>query len=444
MEQTNNDERIKQIYQEQKLNFSRFLYPVHYIKYAIISCIIYKHDFNEVIFWVCEFYHSGYYYKSWELLHFIYYCFYSLTYPDFGNRIDKLYDKWKHKCKIMETFISQLTNQDTHFTACIPSHYNLTIKELHNLNLEMLNDILFCYKNLHIKEHNDIIYNLYWSFQTISLQNQENIVTKNNEIKLNNETFINICKTKRYNEFFILFTELFKNNYNLNNGFYPSEFTEFLSELLKTFNVKLHKNIKQFFECEIIVPFNNMIQKELFNYLYIIGYCFYEINSLKREKISKLLFIQLNNSQKDSIKTNTIITPFTDFINKYEIICNQTNISNICTNICNYNLLIKSNISFIPLPNEINNFNKFINFEYNITLSKDLNREILFYHWDIFVFNTPIWKSRFIHYYAIIDTQICNISFKNDDLLEKFYDLYYYEIDEQSKKIYDKFLLDIN
>lgn len=433
---------IIKLFNDNEINLSRFLYPIHYIKDAIICSMIYKRDFNEVIFWVCEFYHSGYYYKSWELLHLIYYCFYSLTCTDFGNRIDKLYDKWKHKSKIMETFILQLTNTNTHFTANIPSHYNLSIQELHTLNIEMLEDIIYCYKNLHIKQHNDIIYSLYYSLQTKYNKNNQLTFNKNKQ-----DEFLTIFNTQNYNNFSQNFYELFNKDFNISVANYPTDFTHFLSILLKNIGCKLHKNIIQFFDSEIIVSFNNMIHKELFNYLYVIGYVFNEFYLINREKSSqnkpnlnksnKQLHIQLNTSQNELIQINSFITPFTDFINKYKIICSQDKIFNIH----NYNLLKKNHISFIQLPTEINHLKKYFQFKNDTLFSQEINKEILWYYWDIFAFNTPIWNSRFNHYHSYIDITDFNICFKTDDLLEQFHDLYNYEIDEQPKEIYNNFIL---
>lgn len=62
----------------------------------------------------------------------------------------------------------------------------------------------------------------------------------------------------------------------------------------------------------------------------------------------------------------------------------------------------------------------------------------LFYHWEYYAYNTPIWKERFDKYKIKENHEQKRIDFMDDDEMEEFYDHYGYEPDEQPTEILDK------
>ena len=58
---------------------SRYLYHNDEVKYSIITSILKREDFNECLFWISEYYYSGY--EIWNLVWKMYYDFYAINSP---------------------------------------------------------------------------------------------------------------------------------------------------------------------------------------------------------------------------------------------------------------------------------------------------------------------------------------------------------------------------
>ena len=66
--------------------------------------------------------------------------------------------------------------------------------------------------------------------------------------------------------------------------------------------------------------------------------------------------------------------------------------------------------------------------------------EMLWYHWEYFAYNCPLWKKRFDKYNIQINDELKKIEFDNVDEEEEFYEQWYYEPDEQSKEVQDRII----
>jgi hypothetical protein len=73
---------------------------------------------------------------------------------------------------------------------------------------------------------------------------------------------------------------------------------------------------------------------------------------------------------------------------------------------------------------------------------KDMNyKDILLLqrdHWLYYASFTPLWEKRISKYNGDIDHKKREVSFKDDDNLENFYELYGYDVDEQPRELFDK------
>jgi hypothetical protein len=65
------------------------------------------------------------------------------------------------------------------------------------------------------------------------------------------------------------------------------------------------------------------------------------------------------------------------------------------------------------------------------------------YNWEYYASFTPLWRERIDEFKAFINHKNKTIEFDDDDSLEKFYEKYGYELDEQSKDTQDYSLLTI-
>ena len=309
-----------------KMELSRFLYPIDEVKASIVTCILKKRSFDETIYWICEYYHSGYYRKSWELLHFVYYSFYSMEYPKIGKRINLLYKKWSDKCKKLEKVFNT--------GAIIKSNKNngrdnneLYKNELLELEKHMLNDIIYCYKNIHIRTYSTTVYEIYCYDKyydknlenigglekikcvsttskllkkrykrkickkiedfygyymkcnlqnreketNINFENMENI--ENTENIISKKDFITICEAIKSRDLIIIV--YFMKKYSLYKNIYENTentvFVIFLSILIEFFQIKVSRNCKQYIECGLIVDWIDMLHSTVFNEYYLLG-----------------------------------------------------------------------------------------------------------------------------------------------------------------------------
>lgn len=66
--------------------------------------------------------------------------------------------------------------------------------------------------------------------------------------------------------------------------------------------------------------------------------------------------------------------------------------------------------------------------------------KMLWFHWEYFAYNCPLWKERFDLYDIKINHAQQEIVFANEDEEEEFYETYYYEFDEQSSITQNKII----
>lgn len=78
---------------------------------------------------------------------------------------------------------------------------------------------------------------------------------------------------------------------------------------------------------------------------------------------------------------------------------------------------------------------------FNHQLHTDIRHiDRIWHHWEYYAFHCPLWNKRFISHNAYPDDNTKSIVFKNDEVLEKFYDSYGLEPDEQNKETQDKIM----
>ena len=74
---------------------SKHLYIVDEVKWCVFNAILRKR-IKEAIFWITEYYESGYKKETWELLYVIYSCFYFKNYTYYIKKLNNYYKKWKN------------------------------------------------------------------------------------------------------------------------------------------------------------------------------------------------------------------------------------------------------------------------------------------------------------------------------------------------------------
>ena len=88
--------------------------------------------------------------------------------------------------------------------------------------------------------------------------------------------------------------------------------------------------------------------------------------------------------------------------------------------------------------------NKNIN-KYNLLRFHYLNyKEICWYNWIFYCYETPIWNKRIRKYKIKINYEKKNIEFIDENEEEEFHELYDYEFDEQSLETQNKSLIELD
>ena len=81
---------------------SRYLYIVDEVRLSFITCLITKRCLKECIFWITEYYYSGYHEDTWFLLGKVYLDFYASLYPKLEKFIIQKYKGWKDDRNIVD------------------------------------------------------------------------------------------------------------------------------------------------------------------------------------------------------------------------------------------------------------------------------------------------------------------------------------------------------
>ena len=142
-------------------------------------------------------------------------------------------------------------------------------------------------------------------------------------------------------------------------------------------------------------------------------------------KLSQI-FLALNN-EKNLNKQKIFVKP------SNEIIKFERELNNI-ENIKNYNILKEKRLYRI--------YDELIYYELErnkMDFSK-LKKDILL-KWEVYAYECRLWKQRIKEYGGYIENN--EIYFKDNDELERFYEKYGFELDEQSKDVQDKSLINI-
>ena len=76
---------------------TQFLYSKDEVEYMIVYCLLQQSEWKELLFWINEYYISGYTIELWQLLFKIYYDFYATTNPTFESYLFRKFKKWENK-----------------------------------------------------------------------------------------------------------------------------------------------------------------------------------------------------------------------------------------------------------------------------------------------------------------------------------------------------------
>ncbi len=176
-----------------------------------------------------------------------------------------------------------------------------------------------------------------------------------------------------------------------------NEIQDYYDIIKKYFEFETKKNVNESFLMDNILNINKR--------LIILAFIFYMFMK-KKSKICFTIKYDHDNYKEELFKVNEPV------VKKYKTLPEKLKYS------------ISSNIGCFPL--------KRFDFTY-----KEL-KEAYWYSWDYYAYNCNLWRDRFNKYNIKINNDKKCIEFLDDEIYERFCDLYYYETDEQSLETQNK------
>ena len=91
---------------------TRFLYMGDEVLCTFLECLLKRKDLRQCYFWICEYYYSGFYKKTWQFLWQVFYDFYSIKHPKIEGLLRTQFLKWsgQKKIKFVMNIVSTLFN----------------------------------------------------------------------------------------------------------------------------------------------------------------------------------------------------------------------------------------------------------------------------------------------------------------------------------------------
>jgi hypothetical protein len=399
------------------LKLSRYLYNLQEVKIKFITSILSKDDLNECYFWIYEIYFSNLKNETIDILLDLYYQYYALINPTEERKIKEIINSDEDNELIPGKIVKILFTLD----------YNIQVFSI----IQLIN-------NIHYNEEQSqpkLINLLHIKLSSVSFPRTNNNVIE--YIKSLNEIyhklFISIYK-KSYIDICIslsIFIYTYKDDkYNLNKIYNE------INELYK--NIKLSNKTKS--------------KKDLI-------YHFNKININENDKIDSVSLSILNTTE---LIYKIIIYTFNIYFktNSSPSYIQETPQRNLTSNDIKYIFsLIEQDYNFRKERTDcflktkrlyfihdtyyylLGSFNLLRYNESNfINQEKYINDTLL--DWEFYAYNTPIWRERFNKYKGIYQPTKKRIEFDIDDNIEKFYEIYGYELDEQYENIYDLYIID--
>lgn len=386
---------------------TRYLYIKDEVKYSILISLLLKREFDEVLFWIDEFYISGFQEELWNFLFVIYYDFYASCNPKIEKYMIKLYKKWREDRSILYL-------------------YNI-IKNLYNKQTDaFVFKVRMCMKQLNSNKKTN----------SITIYNKRRIQKKDIEYK-------KILKTidKKYHNLFISFMN--ENTYNIAYHIH-SLLHKQRENNRREDNDKEDNAIKEYTGLEDVnlmkkIPVdtirNMMNERDMTKITKIDkGNKTKEIKRIifKNDMYPDLNHIYIASLRHKTIVPNNLINNRNIFIRFEKKPYNKKMDDTVYSN-----QTIKE-MRMYEIPDEVGFFQlKRYNYEYQI-----LQKEIL-QHWQFYTFECPLWRERYDLFGGWFDDNK-NLQFEDKELEKRFYQLYNYEFEKQDRTTINKSLKELN
>lgn len=254
------------------ISLSKHLYIVDDLKWSFIDAIINKR-INESLFWIIEYYKSGYQEETWQLLWIVYSSFYFTNNTYYSKKMHKMYVKWQ-KNKNLDIIVGivykfyKMSKYDFEF-------FNIFRKNCKYTPVEGVVDLNM--RNKYRLKKNHLFTKLVLSLQKKQIRNVWFFIVYNFDVSLQIiKTYFNSVFTFKDTKVHDIKIQLLMNVYKsyMENNERKKQFTIRLPKKLKTFIDNIVKD-------SVDKPRNVLKMKRLYDIPESIG-CF----NLKRNKLN--------------------------------------------------------------------------------------------------------------------------------------------------------------
>ena len=422
------------------LPLSRYLYIIDEVKLSFISCLLNKRSLEECIFWISEYYYSGYENETWLFLIKVYYDFYALKNPGFAKNMQTIYNKYAVGDVVGDAACDAACDA---FATCGKISITAIIYIVSNLFNKQHDNTVFLFRQLDIidsqmgagfyipkksrgrkpKWLSDYDTAFHDILLSISKNNSRSLLYYLRNIQNDTTLKLNTLKQTLL-KFFLNFNSLHKGTHidESNIELMLDDITSLVVDLnIDDLNIDDLNILDQDISCP-----QKYKSCELYKHSIITTIV---IGSSMASSCATSSFVASNFKKSIIIKPNKELFDYVYQLNDIS----QFHLSCMSGDTLKYKLCY-------PIDKNIGSFNlirhKWINNGYNII------DEILM-NWDYHCSNTPIWKKRIDEHKATTDHQNKKLVFASDDMNEIFYSKYGYFPDEISNEYYDRITGDI-
>jgi hypothetical protein len=398
---------------------TRYLYNTDEVMLSFTENLLKQKDINECYFWIYEYFKSGFIKETWEILYKIYYDFYAIKNPKFLKKMNLRYNK----CK-----------KDNN-----AKHVLWITKNMFKFN----------------KDYNLFLLRIYYSTRNTTIIKIDNTVLDDYSFKNKNEKKLLVSIQKKNTKSI---------SYYLKKIIKQENVIEFLEKILKInivvndfydlYHQLLYITINSFkIKSKKAVYYKKLLDDELNGVLLSDTNCYKE--KVKNEiYISRCIDGWLNNAPQDFEKIFPNTRKQIEFVMKQEYEDIKDALGKLWlykdeSKIIEYNALLFFGLIMDEILLEMEKSEKILQEGrlygvsenigcFNLNRDKTDTNNVLWYHWEYYAYNSPLWKLRFDKYNITINDEKKRLTFDMDDEAEEFYELYNYEPDEESKEVQEK------
>ena len=380
---------------KKQITFTRLLYEKEEVKWSFITSLLKRDEYEEVLYWISEYYYSGYVKGTWHLLWQVYYDFYSIHYSYGEKTILKNYLLWK--------------------------------KENH------IKYVLNVVKNLYYRKSCGTVFSLrkYYEKRSQLSKNKKNEKNKKGKIILKNNVspFIKKFPKQMHNLLHSIHGKNYKNICYFVKRWstktqecyywlcrYYLEKLDYLDDTEK--NKYLTVEETNNFDLSTL-HMKNMFQKINYNKIHIILSLIVSMDNIVTDFENKTQNEIQNKKIKMKFVSNKKELDYVEDLNKFE----QPS-----------HYLLKKRREFMI----------YDTIGFNLPRFNDMPLwEATWYHWMYYSYNCPLWNKRINEFHGVLNHNEKEIIFPDDDIQEEFYQKYGLEPDEQPKEIQEMSIIEL-